>query len=88
MADAKIRPEITYRTNAVKRFRWKPEPRGRKRRIREPPEAWQIHACWPWLAAELSRLDPRVVVTLGATAGRAPLGGSFRVTSQRGTEIC
>jgi DNA polymerase len=87
LADAKIREEIIYRTNIVKHFRWKPEPHGRKRRIHQPPEAWQVRACYPWLAAELSRLDPRVVVTLGATAGRGLLGSSFRVTSQRGTEI-
>lgn len=87
LADAQIPPEITYRTNAVKHFRWKPDPRGRKRRIHQPPEASQVRACWPWLEAELSRLDPRVVVTLGATAGRALLGSSFRVTAQRGREI-
>src|SRR5579875_2303906 len=87
LADAGIAPETTYTTNAVKHFRWKPEPHGRKRRIHQPPEAAHIKACWPWLAAELDRLEPSVVVTLGATAGRALLGSSFRVTRQRGTKI-
>lgn len=87
LADAGIAPGITYTTNAVKHFRWKPEPRGGKRRIHERPDTWQVRACWPWLAAELSRLAPAVVVTLGATAGQALFGGSFRVTGERGKKI-
>jgi DNA polymerase len=87
LAEAGIAPEITYTTNAVKHFRWKPDPRGRKRRIHQTPEAWQLTACFPWLAAEAARLSPEVVVTLGATAGRALFGSSFRVTKQRGTEM-
>jgi DNA polymerase len=87
LADAGISPKVTYTTNAVKHFRWKPEPRGGKRRIHERPDTWQVRACRPWLEAELSRLAPRVVVTLGATAGQALFGSSFRVTSERGTHI-
>jgi uracil-DNA glycosylase len=87
LAEAGISPGDTYTTNAVKHFRWKPAPQGGKRRIHQRPEAWQVRACWPWLAAELSRLEPSVVVTLGATAGQALFGSSFRVTSQRGTLI-
>jgi DNA polymerase len=87
LADAGIDPEVTYTTNAVKHFRWKPAPRGGKRRIHERPDTWQVRACWPWLAAELAALTPGVVVTLGATAGQALFGSSFRVTSARGTRI-
>jgi uracil-DNA glycosylase len=87
LADAGIAPGITYRTNAVKHFRWKPDPRGGKRRIHERPDTRQVRACWPWLAAELSRLAPSVVVILGATAGQALFGSSFRVTGERGKKI-
>jgi DNA polymerase len=87
LGEAGISPEVTYTTNAVKHFRWRPDPRGGKRRIHERPDTWQVRACWPWLAAELSRLAPRVVVTLGATAGQALFGSSFKVTSERGTQI-
>jgi uracil-DNA glycosylase len=87
LADAGIDPGVTYTTNAVKHFRWKPAPGGGKRRIHERPDAWQVRACWPWLAAELARLTPSVVVTLGATAGQALFGSSFRVTAARGTQI-
>ncbi len=88
LADAGIDPQVTYTTNAVKHFRWKSTAGGGKRRIHEPPDTWQVRACWPWLAAELARLEPSVVVTLGATAGQALFGSSFRVTSARGTQIC
>ena len=43
-----------------------------------------MRACEPWLSAELALLDPEVVVLLGATAGKALLGPSFRVTKSRG----
>lgn len=85
--DAGISPQQTYTTNAVKHFRWKPAPGGGKRRIHQRPEAWQVRACFPWLVGELARLTPEVVVTLGATAGQALFGSSFRVTQQRGTQI-
>jgi uracil-DNA glycosylase len=87
LADAGIDPGVSYTTNAVKHFRWKPAPRGGKRRIHERPDTWQVRACWPWLAAELALLAPDVVVPLGATAGQALFGSSFRVTSARGTQI-
>jgi DNA polymerase len=87
MADAGIAAERAYVTNAVKHFRWRTVPGRGKRRIHQRPEAWQVRACWPWLAAELARLAPEVVVTLGATAGQALFGGSFRVTAQRGARI-
>jgi uracil-DNA glycosylase len=87
LAEAGIAKADTYATNAVKHFRWKPAPDGGKRRIHQRPETWQVRACWPWLSAELSRLAPQVVVPLGATAGQALFGSSFRVTSQRGTQI-
>lgn len=77
----------TYITNAVKHFRWKFAPGGGKRRIHQKPEAWQLAACRPWLDAELARLQPRVLVALGATAGQALFGSSFRVTKTRGTVV-
>lgn len=87
LGDAGIRRDRTYITNAVKHFRWKPAPGGGKRRIHQRPEMWQISACRPWLDAELSRLRPRVLVPLGATAGQALFGSSFRVTKVRGSVL-
>jgi DNA polymerase len=74
------RSEI-YLTNAVKHFRF--ERRG-KRRIHEKPAIAHIDACRPWLRAELAVVRPRIVVCLGATAGRAVLGRDVRIGAERG----
>lgn len=83
LEEAGIERGDVYVTNAVKHFKFKRQADG-KRRIHEPPNAGEMRACRPWLLAELRLLDPDVVVALGATAGRALLGSSFRVTRQRG----
>jgi uracil-DNA glycosylase family 4 len=68
-------------TNVVKHFKW--EARG-KRRIHAKPNAQEIHACRPWLEAEIAVVHPKVIVCLGATAAQALLGKKFRVSQQRG----
>lgn len=73
-----------YVTNVVKHYKW--VARG-KRRIHSKPNAREIRACRPWLDAELADVQPRVVVALGATAAQALLGGTFRVTQQRGKPL-
>jgi DNA polymerase len=80
--DAGIRPGDVYRTNAVKHFRWS-GTRG-KQRIHKNPSRWHIAACGPWLVAELDLVRPEGLVLLGATAGQAVYGASFRVGEARG----
>lgn len=87
LSDAGLPHDRAYVTNAVKHFRWKPAPGGGKRRIHQKPDMWQVSACRPWLDAEFARLDPRVVVTLGATAGQALFGSSFRIGRVRGEQL-
>jgi uracil-DNA glycosylase len=84
LAEVGIDRRLAYVTNAVKHFKW--EGRG-KRRIHQKPNAEELAACRPWLDAELSVLDPQVLVALGATAAQALLGRSFRVTKQRGVPV-
>jgi uracil-DNA glycosylase len=81
VGDAGIDPADVYITNAVKHFRF--EMRG-TRRIHQSPGPAHITACRPWLVAEFALLKPELVVLLGATAGKALIGPSFRVTQQRG----
>jgi uracil-DNA glycosylase len=81
LAEAGIEPEETYVTNAVKHFRF--ERRG-KQRIHKSPSRGQVIACGPWLSAEVRLVNPRGVVILGGTAGKAVYGGSFKVGEQRG----
>ena len=75
-----------YVTNAVKHFKWVPDPQG-KRRIHKTPNGSEIRACHPWLDAELAVVKPRVLIALGATAAKALFGNAFRVTAQRGRAI-
>ena len=78
---AGIDRRLAYVTNVVKHFKW--EPRG-KVRIHKTPNAAEVHACRPWLEAELRTLRPSVLVCLGATAAKALLGPSFKVSEERG----
>jgi uracil-DNA glycosylase len=70
-----------YVTNVVKHFKF--EERGR-RRIHQTPKRFEIDACRPWLDAELDVVKPEALILLGATAAKALLGSSFRVTQHRG----
>jgi uracil-DNA glycosylase len=78
---AGIAREDAYVTNVVKHFKF--EERG-KRRIHQTPKRFEIDACAPWLEAELGVVEPEALVLLGATAAKALLGSSFRVTQHRG----
>jgi uracil-DNA glycosylase family protein len=70
-----------YLTNVVKHFKF--EERGR-RRIHQTPKRFEVDACRPWLDAELRVVKPEALIILGATAARALLGSSFKVTQHRG----
>lgn len=86
LADAGLDPADAYVTNAVKHFKFtRADPR--KRRIHKAPTLREAAACGPWLAAELALVGPELIVILGATAGKALLGSSFRVTQVRGTVL-
>jgi len=89
LVEAGIDRGDVYVTNAVKHFKW--EPKG-QRRIHRTPTARDIHACKPWLEAELHALKPRVLVCLGATAAHAVAGNHVKVLKDRGrvmeTELC
>jgi DNA polymerase len=73
-----------YVTNAVKHFAF--EERG-KRRLHRTPKRFEVEACRPWLDAELAVVRPEIIVLLGATAGKALLGATFKLTPHRGRPI-
>jgi len=87
LSDAGIDREATYVTNVVKHFKWKAGPNPSKPRLHAKPNRTEVNACRPWLDAEVERLDPAVVVCLGATAAQALLGSDFRVTRDHGRPI-
>ncbi|GHE49906.1 uracil-DNA glycosylase [Streptomyces longispororuber] len=84
LGKAGIDAEQAYVTNAVKHFKFAPVTEGRKRRIHKAPNLGELTACRPWLAAEVRRVRPELIVALGATAGKSLLGNSFKVTEARG----
>jgi DNA polymerase len=84
LEDAALPRESVYLTNAVKHFKW--APRGR-RRMHKTPTQREIEACEIWLQDEFARVRPRLVVAMGATAGRALLGGPVTISTLRGRAI-
>jgi uracil-DNA glycosylase family protein len=84
LEEAGLDRKQSYVTNVVKHFKF--TPRG-KRRIHGKPNAMEIRACIPWLKAEIERVKPEMIVCLGATAAKALLGASFRVSQQRGVAV-
>ena len=86
LSEAGIDRSKVYVTNVVKHFKWAPAPRW-KRRIHKKPRYSEIHACRPWLDAELEAIKPTILVCLGASAAQALLGTDFRVSRDRGKII-
>jgi uracil-DNA glycosylase len=81
LEEAGIDRRDVYVTNTVKHFKW--EPRG-KLRIHKKPNMKEIHACRPWLEAELETVKPTLIVCLGAVAAQSFLGSSFKITKVHG----
>lgn len=79
--------DTVYITNVVKHFRWEESPRGGKRRIHKRANWRQIETCKPWVEAELSLLQPRVLVLLGATALQALVAREARIGRSRGRKL-
>src|SRR3954451_18830291 len=73
-----------YITNVVKHFAF--EERG-KRRLHRTPKRFEVEACRPWLDSELEVVRPEALVLLGATAGKALLGNSFKLRESRGRPL-
>ena len=84
LKDAGIERDKAYVTNAVKHFKY--EPRG-KFRLHKTPETKEITACRYWLDLEKSLLEPKIIVALGASAGKALLGRTVRIGAERGRPI-
>ncbi len=56
------------------------DPRKRNR----APTASEYKACSHWLRLEISIIRPKIIVALGASAGKALLGSSFKISRDRG----
>ena len=80
---AGVNRDRVYVTNAVKHFKFTLPERG-KRRIHKTPSRTEVVACRPWLLAELTAVQPKVLMLLGATAAQSLMGSGFRLTAHRG----
>jgi uracil-DNA glycosylase family protein len=81
LEEAGIDRRNVYVTNTVKHFKW--EPRG-KIRIHKKPSMKEIHACRPWLEAELEAVKPKLIVCLGAVASQSLLGSGLKIAKDHG----
>lgn len=80
--EAGINRKLVYVTNAVKHFKFE-SARG-KRRLHKKPNAYEIERCNWWLDKELTLIEPKVAVALGATAARALFGRAITISQVRG----
>lgn len=70
-----------YLTNAVKHFKW---VRQGKMRLHQKPTGTEMHACKPWLENEIQKVQPKIILALGATAATMILGRRPKVSEERG----
>lgn len=80
LREAGVDPATVFITNAVKHFHY--DFRG-QRRLHLKPLQRHIAACHAWLEAELARVRPQVIVTLGTTALGAVLGRKLSIAVAR-----
>lgn len=81
LEEAGIERSAAYITNAVKHFKF--VKRG-KRRIHQSPTAGEIRRYKWWLDRELGFVQPKLIVTLGASAAHAVGGKAVTITRERG----
>jgi DNA polymerase len=81
LAEVGIERTALFLTNTVKHFKY--ETRGTAK-LHKRANAAEQAACRMWLAAELARVQPRLVVALGAMAAQTLFGNAFRLTRERG----
>ena len=80
LREAGIEREQAYVTNATKHFKF---TRQGKRRLHQNPTAHEIDTCRWWLDAERTLVRPRLILALGASAGRALLGRTPALARER-----
>ncbi|MGZ9034534.1 MAG: UdgX family uracil-DNA binding protein [Rhodospirillales bacterium] len=84
LIEAGIDRETVYVSNAVKHFKFL--IRG-TRRLHQKPSVFEIDTCRYWLDAEIEALAPRVIVAMGATAGRGVFARDVKIGRERGKVI-
>ena len=83
LKEAGLNRDELYLTNTVKHFKFKPQG---KRRLHDKASKEEIHHCKPWVLAEILKIQPEVIITLGATPAQALIDPKFKVLTQRGLQ--
>jgi DNA polymerase len=81
LVEAGLDRATLFLTNTVKHFKY--EQRGTAK-LHKRANAAEQAACRMWLAAELARVRPKIVIALGAMAAQTLFGNAFRLTRERG----
>ncbi|MFT4069880.1 DUF4130 domain-containing protein [Paraburkholderia sp.] len=84
LARAGLERAALYLTYAVKHYKWNI---AGQQRVHRTPERSEIEACQYWLEQELTRVAPRVVVTLGPAALKALTGAHINLSEYLGLTI-
>ncbi len=82
LAEAGILRQDLYITNAVKHFKFE---RQGKLRLHKKASGSEMHACKPWLEAEIRQVRPQVIMCLGVTASTAVYGRLVNIQVERGS---
>ena len=80
LAEAGINRSAVYLTNAVKHFKFTQQG---KRRLHQNPSANEVDTCRWWLERERELVQPRLILTLGASALRGITGRSQSIEQAR-----
>ena len=81
LAEAGIDRGRLWITNTIKHWATKVE---RGRRLNRPPRVGEVRACRIWLESELTIIQPRILVCVGAPAAQAVIDKGFRISEERG----
>jgi len=84
LVEAGIDRETVYVSNAVKHFKFL--IRG-TRRLHQKPSVFEIDTCRYWLDVEIEALAPKVIVAMGATAGRGVFARDVKIGRERGKVV-
>ncbi|MFP3566325.1 UdgX family uracil-DNA binding protein [Paraburkholderia sp. SIMBA_030] len=84
LARAGVERAALYLTYAVKHYKWEWLD---QQRVHRTPAQREVEACQYWLEEELTRIAPRVVVTLGPTALKALTGPHVNLSEYLGQTI-
>jgi DNA polymerase len=69
-------------TNTIKHWATSLNERGRK--VNRAPKAGEVQACRIWLDSELTIVQPRILVCIGAPSAQAVIAKKFKITESRG----